>query len=69
MKITVKYWIGTVRYTGTATTYRGATRLASKNRNSYDPSYFDSEGKELYDCGFGLVYCSQPNSDRIECAV
>lgn len=56
MKIVVKYWIGTTRFTGKATTYKGAIRVASKNRNASPPHFYDEQGKELYDTGAGLAY-------------
>ncbi len=69
MKITVKYWIGPTQYQGTATTYRGAMRIASRNQNAYPPKFYDEEGKKLYDTGFGLAYEDQPNPDIITLAV
>jgi hypothetical protein len=56
MKITVKYWIGTTQYTGTAKTYLGAMKLASKNQNAYQPRFCDENGIELHDDGNGLAY-------------
>lgn len=56
MIVTVKYWIGTTQHEGKATTYKGAMRLASKNRNAYSPSFYDSKGVELFDDGIGLAY-------------
>ena len=54
-KVIVKYWRGTTQVEGTAATYRGAMRLASKNQNSYGPSFWDEEGNQLFADGFGLA--------------
>jgi hypothetical protein len=56
IEVTVRYWVGTRQYEGKATTYRGAMRIARRNRNAYDPKFYDHEGKELYDTGFCLGY-------------
>lgn len=65
MKITVRYWRGTSRCEGTATTYKGALRIASRNQNAFQPRFYDEDGKELYDNGFGLAYEDAPET----CAV
>lgn len=53
MKIVVNYWIGTTQYTGKATTYRGAMRIASRNQNAYPPTYWYGN-QQLWDNGYGL---------------
>lgn len=62
-KITIKYWAGTQQVEGTATTYRGAVRIASRNRNAYGPSYYDEAGERLHDDGNGLAY-EETDADR-----
>jgi hypothetical protein len=66
MKITVRYWIGTTQYTGTATTYRGAIRIASRNQNRCLPTYWDQNGFQLYDDGIGLCRLEpgEPETDH-----
>ena len=59
MKVKVTYWRGTTQYTGYATTYRGAKRIASRTQNAYGPRYEDADGKELMDDGNGLIYTEQ----------
>jgi hypothetical protein len=56
MGITVTYWRGTQRCEDKARTYRGAQRIAARNRNAYPPRYYDEEGRQLYDDGHGLRY-------------
>lgn len=56
MKIKVVYWVGTTQYKGEATTYRGALRIASRNRNAFPARFYDEHGAELYDVGCGLSY-------------
>lgn len=51
----MNYWRGTMRMTGTATTYAGAMRLASRNQNAYAPTFFHGTRK-LADDGNGLAY-------------
>lgn len=53
--ITVYYWRGTQQHTGTATTYAGAMRIARRTQNACHATYYDEQGRELYDNGFGLV--------------
>lgn len=55
VKITVAYWRGTRQCTGTATTYRGAMRIASRNQNAYPPTYYAGD-RQLIDDGIGLAY-------------
>lgn len=69
MKITVYYWRGTLQLTGIATTYRGARRIASRNQNKFGPTYYDEQGNQLYDVGFGLAYPEVDEEGRIFCAV
>ena len=69
MKITVRYWRGTTQYVGTATTYRGALRIASRNQNAYSPRYYDDKGTALYDDGNGLAYCYTDQQGRTVYAV
>lgn len=54
-KIIVKYWRGTVRFEGKATTYRGAMRIASQNQNAYGPTFWTEGGEQLFDDGNGLA--------------
>lgn len=61
-KVTVKYWAGTTRLEGAATSYRGAMRLASKNQNKFGPTFYDESGVELHDDGNGLAY---PDSETV----
>lgn len=69
MKITVQYWRGTMRCEGTATTYKGAMRIASRNQNAYGPSFYDDKGVQLHDMGYGLAYEEPDAQGRIVCAV
>lgn len=69
MKVTVRYWIGTTQYTGTATTYRGALRIASRNRNACLPTYWDEQGRQLIDDGQGLLIYHPETSDEQSCYV
>lgn len=69
MKITVKYWCGTMQYEGIATTYRGAMRIASRNKNVYQPKFYDEQGRRLYDTSYGLAYENQPDPHNIVCVV
>lgn len=69
MKITVKYWRGTRELTGTATTYRGAMRIARRNQNAYPPRFYDPAGKQLFDVGHGLAYEDQRWPNGTECVV
>lgn len=62
MKIRVEYWRGNTKYVGHAKTYKGAMRIASRNQNAYPPRFYDKDGKELYDTGYGLAY--QPDNDK-----
>ena len=48
VRVRVEYWCGTTQMTGTAMTYRGAMRLAAKNRNAYSPKFYDGN-RELLD--------------------
>ena len=71
MKITVRYWIGASWFRGTATTYKGAMRIAARNQNAWPVRFYDQAGRELYDTGYGLAY---PEADAgapgvIVCAV
>ena len=68
-QMTVKYWRGTTRLEGKATTYRGALRLASHNQNAYPPRYYDNRGVELHDTGYGLAYEEPDEKGRIVCVV
>lgn len=54
-KIIVKYWQGTTPRQATATTYRGAMRIASRNRNKFDATFWTPEGERLIDTGSVLV--------------
>jgi hypothetical protein len=56
---------------GTAKTYRGAMRVASNNQNAYPPRYFDENGVELHNDGYGLAYpepemAIAPDGSKIE---
>lgn len=53
--VRVNYWRGTMRLTGTARTYRGAMRIAGRNRNAYGPTFFTPAGEKLCDVGGALV--------------
>jgi len=63
MKVRVRYWRGTTQQEGTATTYAGAMRIASKNANAYGPSFWDEHGEQLHDDGAGLAY-EETEEDR-----
>ena len=54
-KIVVKYWRGTTQLTGTATSYRGAMRIASRNQNAYCPTFWTEDREQLHDLGDVLV--------------
>ncbi len=69
MKIIVRYWRGTTQYVGTATTYRGALRIASRNQNTYSPQYYDDKGTVLDDDGHGLAYRHPDQQGRTVYAV
>ncbi len=56
--VTVNYWRGTMRLTGTANTYRGAMRIASRNENSFGPRFYEGD-RELIDDGHGLAYLDE----------
>ncbi len=68
VKITVRYWRGTMQLTGMATTYAGAMRIASRNQNAYDPTFWDGH-RRLLDDGRGLVYEDTINNARLTYAV
>ena len=51
--ITVHYYVGTSKQEGTATTYQGALRIASRNENAHDP-WFERDGERYYDNGVCL---------------
>ena len=68
-KVIVKYWRGTTRHEGTAKTYKGAMRIASRNQNAYPPRFYDASGRELYDTGYGLAYADHQPGNVIECVV
>lgn len=53
-KIIVRYWQGTTQVEATATTYKGAMRIASRNQNAYPPTFWTPSGEQLYDNGFCL---------------
>ncbi len=53
--IRVTYWRGTTQCEGKATTYRGAMRIASRNRNAYGPCFYAADGEKLLDDGNGLM--------------
>ena len=61
--VLVEYWRGTTKLTGRATTYAGARRIAARNQNAWDPSFFlgDRDGEELFDDGNSLV----PNDGKV----
>ena len=63
--ITVTYWRGTLRCKGTATTYRGAKRIASRNSNAWGPNFYDEAGEKLYDDGHGLAYDETDEDTRL----
>lgn len=54
-KVVVTYWRGTQQYTGIATTYAGAMRIAGRTQNAIGPTYRTTDGRELYDDGHGLL--------------
>lgn len=54
MKIKVVYWAGTVQVEAFANSYRGAMKLAARNNNAYDPTFYDADGYRLHDDGIGL---------------
>jgi hypothetical protein len=68
VRVRVEYWCGTTQMTGTAMTYRGAMRLAAKNRNAYSPKFYDGN-RELLDDGSGLVYADELEHGRTVYAV
>lgn len=68
-KITVRYWKGTLRMEGTATTYRGAIRIASRNQNASPARFYDQKGVELFDTGYGLAYAEPNEKGHIVCVV
>ncbi len=55
MEITVRYWRGTTECEDTATSYRGAMKIASQNQNACLPTFHES-GRKLVDDGSGLAY-------------
>lgn len=63
-KIQVNYWRGTTKLTATATTYRGAVRIANRNQNTYGPSFYDAQGRKLHDDGVGLCY-DEPEVEQL----
>ena len=69
MIVTVEYWRGTTRLEGKATTYRGAIRIAGRNQNAFPPRFYDQDGRELYDTGYGLAYPEPDGKGRIVCVL
>ena len=67
--VTVKYWRGTTKCEGKATTYRGALRIAYRNQNAFPARYYDEQGVELHDTGYGLAYEQPDAAGRIVCVV
>ena len=61
MTVTVNYWVGTTEQSGKAKTYAQAMKLADRNQNAFSPSFYDEDGKQLYDTGYGLAYEDQPD--------
>jgi hypothetical protein len=55
-QITVIYWSNNKQYTKTEKTYRCAMRIAERNNNKTQPTFFDQNGQKLYDDGIGLAY-------------
>lgn len=53
--IIVKYWRGTTRLEGKATSYKGAMKIASRNQNAYPPTFWTTDGERLHDDGNCLV--------------
>jgi hypothetical protein len=68
VKIRVNYWRGTTQQTGTATTYRGAMRIASRNQNAHSPTFWDGE-RQLIDDGLGLAYLDEADKGKTVYAV
>jgi len=68
VRVRVEYWCGTTQVTGTATTYRGAMRLAAKNRNACSPKFYEGD-RELLDDGNGLAYADELEHGRTVYAV
>jgi len=53
--IKVVYWRGTTQVEGHATTYRGAMRIAARNQNAHDPTFYDASGNQYWDDGNGIA--------------
>ena len=68
MQIRVQYWRGTRECEGTASTYRGAMRIAARNSNAFDPTFWDGDRK-LIDDGHGLAYEEEASQGRTLYAV
>ena len=71
-RIEVTYWRDTTRLTATATTYRGAMRIASRNRNAYPPTFRNADtGETLIDFGDCFVTSAERDEimdrDRVDC--
>ena len=53
--IRVEVWHGTTQETHYASTYAGAMRIVDqRHQNAYDPTFWDRDGKQLYDNGQAL---------------
>lgn len=61
--ITVRYWLGTSEAEEIAYTYAGAMKIAARNRNKYDPTFWES-GRKLIDDGCGLAYEDEAEDGR-----
>ena len=65
MEITVRYWVGTSRLEGKASSYEEAMGIAARNRNLYSATYWDQAGRQVFDDGHGLAYPEEEDGRRI----
>lgn len=50
--ITVNYWLGPLQQTGKASTVKGDLRIANRNRNAFDPSFYSADGRKMFRLSF-----------------
>ncbi len=68
--ITVNYWRGTTQCTAEASGYAEAMRIADRNQNAFDPTFYETgSGRKLIDDGNGLAYEDEADQGRTLYAV
>jgi hypothetical protein len=56
MIVTVCYWRGTTQYSEKVGSYQEAMEVAGRSENAFPPTFYDEDGRKLYDDGQGLCY-------------